>query len=366
MKKVLSMLVAATVAVGASAVSSFAEEVAIGVILPLSGASATQGDDQRRGIELGVEKVNADGGVLGQPLKALIEDSGGRVQGAIDAAQKLIAINNVPVILGEYSSGITLPMAEYVLKNKRIHMNIGSSSGKIRDLGAGSFSTIGLDKTTAAFAAQDVIDLKYKNVALIAPNNAYGQGIGSQFKAAFEALGGKVAIETYYTEGQTSYRRELQQMERVQPDLYVYTAYGKEAAIINREAAELGLNSVKWYGLYLSMCTADTSADIANGQIGIEASTIGPDGQFYEKAYLEKYKQPFQSTFSGFAYDGVVLTAMAINKAGSTDPEKIAKAIEEIGKSFDGATGKIVLDADGQRSEQAYAKVKFENGIQPR
>lgn len=365
MKKLSRIMLAAGILAAAGGLAR-AEELTIGAILPLSGSSATQGDDQRRGIELAVEKVNAEGGVLGKTLKVMVEDSGGRPQGALDVAQKLVTINNVPIVLGEYSSGVTIPMAEYVLKQGRIHLNIGSSSGRLRKLGKGSFSLIGLDGVSAAFAAKDVKELGYKTVATIFPNNAYGQGVASEFKKAFEAAGGTNAIEILYTEGQTSYRRELQQMERAKPDAYVYSAYGKEAAIINREAVELGLNATPWYGLYLSMCTADTDPQIAKGQIGMEVNTIGPNGQFYENAYKAKYNETFRSTFSGFAYDGVILAARAINQVGGTDPDKLRDAIAEIGKSFEGATGTIVFDADGQRTEQPYLKVRFDETIKPR
>lgn len=60
------------------------------------------------------------------------------------------------------------------------------------------------------------------------------------FREEFEKLGGKIVTEVLYTAGQSTYRRELQQMSRSNPDAYIYTAYGQESAVINREAFELG------------------------------------------------------------------------------------------------------------------------------
>lgn len=358
MKKLISVgMLLATLASPA-----LAKDIVIGAILPLSGASATQGEDQRRGMELALDKINAAGGVLGQPLKIVTEDSGGRTATALDAAKKLVTVDDVPVVMGEFSSGITIPVAEYLLQQGRTHINIGSSSIQIRNLGKGSFSVLGLDDVSAAFGAEDVIKSGAKKVAIIAPNNAYGQGIADAFSAKFKALGGSVVSSILYTEGQTTYRRELQQLEQSAPDVYVYSAYGKESATINREAFELGLNEKPWYGLYLTMCTADSDPQYVEGQIGMDLNYIGANGADYQKAYKAKFNGDFTSTFNGFAYDGVMMVAAAIEKAKSTEPARITEALAEIGKSYSGVTGPITFDDKGQRSAQPYLKLKIVNG----
>jgi branched-chain amino acid transport system substrate-binding protein len=339
-----------------------AADVTIGAIIPLSGASATQGDDQRRGMELALEKINASGGVLGQPLKIVTEDSAGRAATGLDAAKKLVTVNRVPLIVGEFSSGITIPIAEYILQQGLAHINVASSSGRLRNLPEGSFSVIGLDNVSGAFGADDVYALGARKVAIIAPNNAFGQGLSEAFEEKFKALGGNIVSKVLYTEGQTSYRREIQQLEAGEPDYFVYTAYGKEAATINRESFELDLNERKWYALYLAMCTADSDPQYVEGQIGMDLNYVGPNGADYQKAYQNKFKSDFTSTFNGFAYDGVMLAAAAINKAESTDPSAIKQAIAEIGKNYEGVTGSIAFDADGQRTEQPYLRLKIAGG----
>lgn len=350
-----------------STLPALAQDVVLGAVLPLSGASATIGDDQRRGIELAVEQINEKGGVLGgRKLRVIVEDSGGRAPSALDAAKKLVTVDNVPVVIGEYSSGITIPVGQYLVQEGRVHINIGSSSGKIRNLGNGSFSLIGLDNVSSGFAAKDVIENKWKKAALITPNNAFGQGVAEQFQKAFTALGGTVVTTVLYTEGQTTYRRELQQMERSQPDVYVYSAYGREAATINREAFELGINKTPWYAVYLSMCTSDSDPKFIQGQYGFDLNNIGPDGAGYEAAYRKKYGEPFKSTFNGYGYDAVMMAAAAIEKTGSVDPAAISKALTEVGANYKGATGDIAFDADGQRSSQPYVRLKIQDGIKPR
>ncbi|KWF12511.1 ABC transporter substrate-binding protein [Burkholderia pseudomultivorans] len=359
--KVLYAGIAATV-LSAAAGTSVAQTVSVGAVLPLTGASASVGDDQRRGIELAVAQVNAGNGVLGRKLQVIVEDSGGVAATALGAARKLVSVNKVPVVLGEFSSGITIPVGEYVVRQGDVHINIGSSSPQIRKIGEGSFSVIGLDDLSARFAATDVYSQNLKDVAFIAPNNSYGQGVAAEFRKRFEALGGKVSSVVLYSEGQSTYRRELQQMSRSRPQAYVYSAYGQEAATINREAYELGLNKTKWYGIYLTMCTSDTAQQAAQGQEGLEVAAIGQGGKSYEEAYRHKYNEAPKSSFGSYAYDGVMVAVAAINQAGSTDPAKIRAAMRALG-SYSGATGAIAFDAGGQRREQPYDKVRFDTKV---
>lgn len=344
-----------------------AHAVTLGAVLPLTGSSASIGEDQRRGIELAIADINAKGGLLGEPLKVTIEDSGDGATGALDAATKLNNVNKVPVVLGEYSSSVSIPLGQYLVKQGLVHLNIGSSSPAIRQIGATSYSLIGLDDLSAQFAAKDVLALGYRKVAFIAPNGAYGQGIYDQFKKYIEAGGGSIVSQVLYAPGQPSYRRELQQMQRSQPDVYVYSAYGQEAAVINRESYDLGISKTPWYGIYLSMCTTDTPAQIANGQVGMEVASLGQAGKAFASEYQKKYGFAMKSSYSSYAYDGVMLAAAAIGQAKSAEPNKIAAAIKTLGGSFDGATGALGLDNDGQRTQQPYDKLVYHDGsLQPR
>ncbi len=336
--------------------------VTLGSVLPLTGPNATIGEDQQRGIELAVEELNKKGGVLGQPFSIAIEDSGNSVTGALDAATRLHSVKHVPVVLGEYSSSITIPLGQYLVKNGLIHLNIGSSSPQVALIGLNSFSLIGLDTIAAKFSAKDVLSMGYKKIAFIAPNGAYGQGISDEFKKDIEAGGGTLVADVLYNPGQSSYQRELQQIQRTRPDVYVYSAYGQEAAIINRNAYELGLNHTPWYGIYLTMCISDTPPQISNGQTGMEVASMGTSGKAFADAYKKKYGFGMKSSYSSYAYDAVMFAAAGIEKAHSDDPAKISAALREVGKTFNGVTGKLALDANGQRTEQPYDKLVVKDG----
>jgi branched-chain amino acid transport system substrate-binding protein len=334
----------------------------IGAVLPLTGASGTIGEDQRRGIELAVAKVNTDGGVNGQKLNVIVEDSQGQAASALDATRKLTSINKVPVVLGEYSSGITIPMGQYLQQQKIVHINIGSSSPDVAKIGDMSFSTIGLDTIASSFSAKTLTALGHKKAAILVPNNSYGTGVSKTFKAAFEADQGSITETVLYTEGQSDYRAELNRIKSSGADVVLYSAYGKESATINNQAFELGMTKkTPWFAVYLSMCTTDSNPKVVEGQLGMDVNYIGPDGQAYASAYKAKFGKDFATTFSGYAYDAVLMVVDAIKRANSSTPTSIAAALHS-GGPYTGVTGEIAFDNSGQRKDQPYLVLKYSAG----
>lgn len=336
--------------------------VNLGAVLPLTGSSASIGEDQRRGIELAVDKINSEGGVLGKKLNVIVEDSAGSANAAIGAAKKLTTVDKVPAVIGEYSSGVTVPLGQYLQQAGVIHVNVGSSSPEIANIGDKSFSVIGLDTIASKFAAEQLITRGYKNVAVMVPNNSYGQGVLKPFADAFKAVEGSITQTILYSEGQTSYRAELDRIAKSSPDAVLYSAYGQDSSVINQEAYESGLQKTPWFGIYLTMCTTDSPPQTVENQIGMDVNYVGPDGAAYQAAYKKKYGEDFASTFSGYTYDGTMMLAKAIEKANSSSPDAIAAALKQIGQRYNGATGDITLDAKNQRSAQPYLVLKYTKG----
>jgi len=327
--------------------------ITIGAVLPLTGANATVGKDQQRGIELAVAKINAGSGVLGRKLAVAVEDSQGQATATIDAARKLVAVSRVPVVIGEYASGNTIPMQQFLQQSSVVGINVGSSSIELRGTGAMQFSTIGLDDKAGEFSANALYDKGFRKVAMLAPNNAYGSGIARSVADAFTGKGGQVVASELYTEGQPNYRQELARLANADPDVYVVTTYGRDGATINAEMFELAMTSKPVFDIYLSQDVPDSDAKAVEGRIGMDVtSSVG--GSEYATYYRQTYGEGFMTSFSGFAYDAVFLAALAIEKAGAPDAGKVAAAIPEVAVSYQGVTGALAVGPDGQRLAQPY------------
>lgn len=349
-----------------SANSSLSGTVTLGAVLPLTGTNATIGMDQQRGIDLAVAKVNAADGVLGKQLVVQVEDSEGRADSAIQAARKLVSVDKVPAVIGEYSSGVGIPLQQFLQSQGVVGMNPGSSSVEVRKNGALQFSTIGLDDVAGSFTAKALWDDGYRSIAMLAPNNAYGSGMVASVTDSFGKLGGQVVTSSLYTEGQADYRAELSRLRDANPDAYVVTTYGKDGTTINKELYELGMTDKPVFDIYLSQDVPDADPQSVEGRTGMDVNASAP-GSTYAADYQNAYGEPFISSFNGYTYDAVTMLADAINKAGSTDPQAIATALVEVSQTFEGVTGPIQFDADGQRITQPYIIADVKNGqIVPR
>jgi branched-chain amino acid transport system substrate-binding protein len=330
------------------------DTITIGAVLPLTGSNATVGADQQRGIELAVAEINAGNGVLGQKLAVAVEDSQGQTTSTIDAARKLVAVSTVPVVIGEYASGNTIPMQQFLEQSSVVGINVGSSSIELRGTGTMQFSAIGLDDKAGEFSASALYDRGFRKVAILAPNNAYGSGIARSVADAFTGKGGQVVAGELYTEGQPNYRQELTRLANADPDVYVVTTYGRDGATINAAMFELDMTSKPVFDIYMSQDVPDSDAKAVEGRTGMDVqSSVG--GSEYETYYQQTYGEGFMTSFSGFAYDAVFLAALAIEKAGAPDAGKVAAAIPDVAASHQGVTGPLAVGPDGQRLAQPYA-----------
>ncbi len=385
-KAKLSVLgILSALAVGLSTAPASAEDVKLGMITPLTGASSVVGVDMQRGAELAMKRVqegyavpqkSGDAikigpGLLGGSASLIVEDDESRPPAAMDAVRKLVNVDKVPIIIGEYSSGRTLPTGQFTNENRVLQISTGANSPTLRDIGPYFFSAIGL----ATAEGPELVKLAQKltgakKIATLFPNNPYGVGVEIATCDAAKTMGAECVAKVRYEEQKTDYRPELRQLTAPNPDAVIFFAYGADATLILRQAYEMKLDAAnKWIGTEVSNWEADVkdTPEIAEGIRGIEHA-VG--GEFYENEYVKPYTaaygEPPLSAFGAFAYDGTMLAALAINKAGSTDPDALRAAMIEVSKSYKALTGDMTLDNDGMRLTQDYGTFIFKDGkLQP-
>ncbi len=369
----------AAFALGAS--TAGAEEVKIGQITPLTGASSVVGLDMQRGVEIAIGRVNAGykipqktgdavavgPGLLGSPVKLIVEDDESRPPAAMDAVRKLVDTDHVPVVLGEYSSGRTQPTGQFTNENKVIQIGTGANAPTLRDVGPYFFDAIGLataEGPALVKLAKQVTGAK--TIATLFPNNPYGVGVAKATCDAAPQQDVKCVSQVLYEEQKTDYRPELNQLTAPNPDAVIFFAYGADATLILRQAYELNLKAGdKWIGTEVSNWEQDVkdAPQVAEGIRGIEHA-VG--GDFYDTEYATPYKDKYgeapTTAFGAFAYDAAMLTALAINQAGSTDTDKIRSALLDVSKNYKGLTGDLTFDQDGMRVSQEYGTFIFHDG----
>ena len=351
--------------VGISAPLMAGEPIVIGSINPLTGTNAVQGLDMKRGEELALAQINAAGGIFGRPLKIIWEDTESSPKGGMDAVHKLVEINKVPLILGAYSSGISVPTGQWTNSKKVIQISEASTSPKLRDIGPYFFNVMGLDEVMGTKLAEFALETGANTFASITVNNPFGIGIEIWTKKTIDKVGKTWLEAVRYDEKKTDYRAELERLFAKKPEIVFFTAYGTESKLILKQAYEMGLQPSKgWFADYMTMWSNEVIPESAEGIRGlVMGTTVGWRYAQYQADYKRKFgEQAKQTAFGAYAYDAAWIAALAMGMSGHSDTDRIAKALHVVSKVYNGVTGDKSMDDDGMQVTDYYQRKIYKKG----
>jgi len=322
----------------------------IGVYMPMTGDTATFGTSSMGGIRLATEQRNAAGGIRGSRIELILEDDRGQPEEAKTVVTRLVTREKVIAVLGEVGSARSI-VAASVCQQKRVPMLTPSSTNeKVTRKGDFIFRVCFIDpfqgEAAAKFAVQD---LKLRRAAIITDvKNDYSVGLTKSFRESFTRLGGTVVIEKNYQAGDASFNAQLTGIREAGVDFIYAPGYYGDVGQIIKQARELGIR-VPFIG-----GDGWDSPDLWRG--GKEAldgcfitnhySVDNPDPRV--QAFIAAYRQRYGDTpdaLAALAYDGAQVLYAAIERANSTDGEKIRDALAAT-RDFPGVTGTISLDAN--------------------
>jgi len=362
-RTLLSALVASFVAVGCSRDQS---TLKIGEFASLTGKEAAFGQSSHKGTVLAIEDTNAAGGVLGKKITLISEDNQSRPGESATIAKKLITREKVIAILGEVASSRSMEAASVAQQFKIPMVSPASTNPKVTEIGDYIFRVCFIDPfqgtALAKFARQD---LKAKRVAVLTSvSSAYSVGLGKYFKERFLADGGEIVLEPSYSEGDKDFKAQLTAIKATAPDAIFVPGYYTEAALICKQARDLGMTLPLFGG---------------DGWEAPELLSLGGkavEGTFYSTHYssespseaVQTFVKKFKARWNGetpdamaaLGYDSALVLVDAIKRAGATDAAKIRDALATT-KNLEGVTGKTTIDAKRNASKAAVV-VEVRNG----
>ncbi len=359
--KLISLLTILTLAITGNA---FADTVKIGSLSAVTGPIAKLVPPIINGSKLAIKQINASGGILdGKKLELIVGDTGCNAQASVDAATKLINVEQVVAIVGALCSGATIGAANNVaIPSNVVMVSPASTSPEITGLKDNDliFRVAPTDAYQGKVLAKYVKDKGINSVAVTYVNNDYGVGLAETFTSAYKALGGKVTGQQKHEDKKASYRAELATLAKGKPDALVVLAYaGGSGLTIIRQSLENGFFS-KFVG-------ADGMRDKVLFKLGASAlkdklliiSPTSPKNKArsaFEKAAKADGNDP-NGPFVAQGYDAAMMIALAIEKAGSTDRKKISGALREISS----APGVDIGPGDWKKAVDAIASGKSIN-----
>src|SRR5882757_5915272 len=190
--------------------------ITVGLVMELTGPAGEYGQAGAKSVEMAFRDLNDAGGPHGCKLVTDTRDSQSQGTLAIDAANQLVQLKKVPVIIGGIISSVSIPILTSVTgPGKIVQVSPASSSPTLTALGRDGktngifFRTITSDALQGVAAAKYAIDKGFKKLSIIHVNNDFGVNMAAEFSRAYKALGGEIVSVTPYNEKQPSYQAEV-------------------------------------------------------------------------------------------------------------------------------------------------------------
>ena len=335
-----------------------AETVKLGLMCPLTGKWASEGQDMKNIVSLLVDETNAAGGINGKKVELVVEDDAGDPRTAALAAQKLAGAGVVAVI-GTYGSAVTEASQNIIAEAGLVHVGTGSTSIRLTEKGLPLFfRTCPRDDAQGAAAAEAIVKGGFKKVALLHDKSSYAKGLADESRKALEKAGVEIVFYDALTPGERDYTAILTKLKSAAPDVVFFTGYYPETGMLLRQKKEMGWDVPMMGGDAANHqdLVKIAGADAAKGYFFISPPLPQDMDTQEARHFLEAYKARYQSVpvsvwavVAGDAYK-VIEAALA---AGKTDPEDMAQWLKQL-KDMPGLTGKLGFDEKGDRVGEFY------------
>jgi branched-chain amino acid transport system substrate-binding protein len=349
-----------------AALTAFAAEpIKLGEVGPLTGKEAAFGQQAHRGIVMAIDEINARGGVLGRPLVLASEDNQSKPGDSATVAKKLISREKVVAIIGTGTSSNCLEIAPIAQTAKVPLVATTATAPEVTEKRSYIFRSCFIDPFQGAVLAKFATSsLKAKRIAVLTSvSSSYSVGLSKVFRERLTALGGEVALEQKYSEGDKDFRAQLTAIKAANPDAIAVTGFYTEAALICKQARDLGLDLPVFGG------------DGWEAPELIEIGGKAVEGTYYASHYssgstapevrtfVEKYRARHGETpdsMAPLAYDAVHIIAEAITRAGTTEGPALRAALAAT-KDFPGVTGRTTIDPQRNAAKSAVI-ITIKNG----
>jgi branched-chain amino acid transport system substrate-binding protein len=364
MKHELLALVAA-VGLAAGVGAQAADTVKIGLMAPLTGSWASEGQGMKKIVELLAEQQNAKGGVLGKQIEVVTEDDGGDPRTASLAAQRLTT-KGVAAVVGTYGSSVTEASQTIYDEAKIPQIANGSTAIRLTEKGLKHFfRTAPRDDEQGRMAAQTIEKLGFKKVAILHDSTSYAKGLADEASALLKKKGTAVVFFDALTPKENDYTAILTKLKGANPDVVLFTGYYPEAGLLLKQKKGMNWN-VPFIG-----GDATNNADLIKiaGKAAEGYYFLSPpqpqdldaaDAKAFLADYQKKYNELPPSIWAVLAGDGFRVAVAGIAGAKSTDGGKIADYLHKNLKNFSGLSGPISFDAKGDREGEVYRVYKVD------
>lgn len=379
-------LLAVVLAGCGGAPSDKTKEIRIGVIYPLSGTMAAIGEDQKKGMELAAEIVNGKFD-LGLPLgkeeglpnlggakiKLIFADSQGLPEVALREAERLIGQEKVAVLVGAYSSSTTAPASQVAERNGIPFVNPESTRAELSERGfKWFFRLIPHDRSFAEKLFVFLGDVEKKEgikvgkIGLVYENSLFGQGAAGAEKKFAVAAGREITADIPYPKETADATSEVLKLKAAGVNTVMMTSYNADAILFQKAYKELKYSPAAIIGMEAGHVAPDFVTNLGPDAEYVMTSATWSADLIDKKPIVRKvnalFKQKYGTNLSGYvphSFTALMVVSDAINRAGSTEPEKIRASL----KATDYPGSALVMPWEGVKFDDKNQNVYGTNVV---
>jgi len=358
----------------------------IGSLLPETGDLAFLGPPELRGVELAIKDINAAGGVLDQPVKGIGEDSGDGTPDIAGASVDALLGKNADVIVGAAASGVSITVIDKITGAGVVQFSPANTAAGFDtdevDPNELYFRTAPSDVLQGEILANLIVEDGHDNVAVMARQDFYGEGLSERVREVLEEKGASVPEFITYSADAQNFTAEVNKVAAAQPDALVLVSFNETTKIIPQLIAKgVGPQDIQLYFVDGNLADyAKESFDLT----GVKATAPGaaePDAEFVK--LLKQDKTVKDLTYGAESYDAVVISALAAIAAESDAGEAIGGEIVNVTREgekcttfadckqlledgedidYDGKSGPADMTDSGSLSKGTYAISEYKKG----
>lgn len=328
-----------------------AEAIKIGLITPLTGPVSSYGISVRNAVVMGVDAINAAGGINGHFIQLITYDDKGDATEAANITRRLIDRDRVSLIIGPVITPCVLAAAP-IAQDARVPLITPTGTGDtITAIGDMIFRAAYKDsfqgETMAIFARES---LKLEKISIIYDvANDYSTGLMNAFRNKFRELGGEILSVESYATNDNDFSAQLTSIAMRNPEALFLPDYYSAVGPIMMQARQLSIEAP-----FLGVDGWDSPelAQLAGGheEGGYFVNHYSTDDQTAStQAFIKNFRATYGSepdALGALAYDAILITEAALKAAGVTEAEAVKDALGSAA-NIAAATGTINMDPEG-------------------
>ncbi len=354
-------------------------KIAIGVGAPLTDGAVALGQGMVRGTKLAVAQANESQELkdLGIELEVVEGDDKGDPTTGGNVATQFVSNPNLVGVMGHLNSGVTRVAVKIYNQGNLLQVSPANTAVDLTQMGMANYMRVCANDAVQGPAAADYAfkEAGFKKAFVVDDSTPYGEGLASEWAKQFQANGGTVAGTEKTQDKDTDFKALVSTIKSKNVDVVYYGGIYNAGALLAKQLKEGGVKAVFMTGdgcydpEFIKIAGAENAEGALCTSIGYSVDEL-PKAQDFKTAYEEMFPGEAIAAYDAYSYDAAQVIINAIIKvAKEMGADKLTttegkQAIIEAARAsdFDGVTGKVAFDENGDTTNKVVTVYSAKNG----